>query len=181
MAPTRINRFRIKAFLFFITLLLCVFSGQSARAQFIHHVPEDHPNSRFMTDVSHIEMRPQLTFAGFSGENSRALGLQQFLNHAADDSGNPAFATLEKIIEMAGQSIPQDPDIHHIEHATNILQYLAFEAMTALLIEQNGEIPSQYMQYKGVQIPPHTEIIEKLRDVLITHTERDNQVLKHSE
>src|SRR5690625_3390660 len=111
MAPTRINRFRIKAFLFFITLLLCVFSGQSARAQFIHHVPEDHPNSRFMTDVSHIEMRPQLTFAGFSGENSRALGLQQFLNHAADDSGNPAFATLEKIIEMAGQSIPQDPDI----------------------------------------------------------------------
>src|SRR5690625_3162659 len=180
MAPTRINRFRIKAFLFFVTLLLCDFSGQSARAQFVHHVPEDHRNSRCMTDVSHMEMRAQLTFAGVSGENRRDLGLQQYVNHAAGGRGNPAFATIEKIIEMAGQSIPQDPDIHHIEHATNILQYLAFEAMAALLIEQNGEIPGQSMQFNGVHIRPHTEVIEQLRAALVTLSEGDKLVPKHS-
>src|SRR5690625_5888801 len=66
MAPTRINRFRIKAFLFFINLLLCVFSGHSARAQFIHYVPEDYPNSRFLLDVFHIYNNLQLTFADIS-------------------------------------------------------------------------------------------------------------------
>src|SRR5690625_4095378 len=176
MAPITFSRSLPNVFHFVIFLLLCLFFGQTVRAQFIYHLPEDHPNTRFMADAPHIDMTPRLTFAGFSGENSRALGLRQFLSQAANDRDSPAFATLEKIIEKAGQAMPEDPDIHQIEQATNILQYLAFETLAALLMEQNGEIPGQSMIFNGVHIRPHTELIKQLRRALVSLSEVDKLV-----
>ena len=170
--------FRKALLIFACTIVLSSVASTYSQAQIISNIPADMPNSRFMDDSPFIKMRPGLTFAGFSGEESHALGLQQFLNQAAGSPDSPALKTFAKILTLSGQSIPGNPPIHQIEYTSNILQYLAFEALVSLILEQNGISARQTEQEFGLPIRSHESLIPILTSTLITLSENDKLVPK---
>lgn len=150
----------------------------SAYAQVITDVPPNERNTRFLDDPSIISMRPGLSVSGFSNEGSGGLGLQQILNLALESNGNPEYQTVSQIADKAKESYSLNPQPDQVEATTNILQYLAFEALASLVLEQNGVNSQQMMDTYGLNIRVHEDVMDELINTLVTLTANDKLVRK---
>ncbi len=155
--------------------LLFAFPGYG---QVITDVPPNQPNTRFMDDPSVISMRPGLTLAGFSSDGSNGLGLQQLLNAAFESTGSPEYAVVSKILSKANDPINPDPEFDQIERTTNVLQYMAFEALASFVLEQNGITAEESDQTYSINIREHADVMEDFTTTLMSLADNNKLVRK---
>lgn len=149
-----------------------------AHAQVITDVPANERNNRFLADPSIISMRPGLSISGFSNQGSGGLGLQQILNLALESNGNSEYQTVSQIADKAKESFSVNPVSGQVEAATNILQYLAFETLASLILEQNGVTSQQTINTYGLNIRDHASVMDELKNAFIKLAENDKLVRK---
>lgn len=178
MHPYCPDFFRKALFIFSCAIFLSGAFSAETQAQAVNDVPPDKPNSRFMDDSVFHTMRPGLTFAGFSGETRNALGLKEILNRAAEFPGDPVHDTLSRILTLSKQPHPHDPPFHQIEYTSNILQYLAFETLAALILEQNGISSHQTENLYSLPFRSHDTLMPLLSSALTFLSENDKLVPK---
>ncbi|MDZ7718151.1 MAG: hypothetical protein U5K72_04950 [Balneolaceae bacterium] len=162
----------------YLGCLLLLYFTPTAMGQIITDVPENKSNNRFLNDASVISMRPGLSISGFSNEGERGLGLQQILNEAMDSKNSSAYLSVSQILEKAKDPISLNPDVGQIEYTTNILQYLAFETLASLVLEQNGIDSEQSKNTYGLTIGEHSMVIDKLTNAINSLTSNDKLVRK---
>lgn len=170
-----------KSLLFTVHLLLfpVILSVASPGfGQVVSDVPENRRNSRFLDDPPIVSMRPSLSISGFSNEGSGSLGLQQILNAAMESTGSAEYETLANILNKSKEGFSLNPGIDQVEVTTNILQYLAFEALVSVVLEQNGIPADESDQTYGLNVRTHSEVIEELTDALLKLAENDKLVRK---
>src|SRR5699024_9609935 len=86
--------------------------------------------------------------------------------------------TFTKMLTLASQSIPENPEFHQVEYSSNILQYLAFETLASLILEQNGISPQQTEQETDLAVRPHESLMPLLSSALTSLSENDKLVPK---
>ncbi len=161
-----------------IGCVLGLFLTTSLFGQVVTEVPPNEPNTRFLDDSPGISMRPCLSVAGFSNENGKGLGLQQILNDALESENSPAFESVSTILNKAKESISLNPGPGQVTHTTNILQYLAFESLTSLILEQNGISSGESNSTYGLNIRSHSSLMNELTNAFTTLTANDKLVRK---
>ncbi len=159
------------------SILIAFLLAVPGYAQVITDVPPNERNTRFLDDSSIISMRPGLSISGFSREGSGGLGLQQILNLAFESNSNSEYQTVSQILDKAKESFSLNPQPAQVETTTNILQYLAFEALASLILEQNG-VNSQQSINNGLNIREHSDVMDELKNALATLTANDKLVTK---
>ncbi|MEX0770950.1 MAG: T9SS type A sorting domain-containing protein [Balneolaceae bacterium] len=162
-------------------LLLALLFTSPGVSQVVTDVPPNERNSRFMEDPSVITMRPGLSVAGFSNDGSVGLGLRELLNTAFESSGSSERELVLKILSKANGSISANPPVGQVIQVTNVVQYLAFEALASFVLEQNGVTSQQSRQDYGMEIREHAEVMNQFRTALVNLADNDKLVNKRSE
>lgn len=146
--------------------------------QIISDIPPNEPNTRFTDDLPLISMRPGLSIAGFSNEGKSGLGLEQILNNAAASESSSTYQLVSEILDKAKEPISLNPETDQVEYTTNILQYMAFEALASVVLEQNGISSEEANNAYGLNIREHSSIMTALKNALTILTENDKLVRK---
>ncbi|MCG2588431.1 T9SS type A sorting domain-containing protein [Rhodohalobacter sulfatireducens] len=163
---------------FFFGYLILFFFNTSLSAQVINNIPPNEPNTRFTDDLPLISMRPGLSIAGFSNEGKSGLGLAQILNNAAASESSSTYQLVTEILDKAKEPISLNPETDQIEYTTNILQYMAFEALASVVLEQNGINSEEANSAYGLNIREHSSIMTALKNALTTLTKNDKLARK---
>jgi len=146
--------------------------------QIISDIPPNEPNTRFTDDLPLISMRPGLSIAGFSNAGKSGLGLAQILNKSAASESSSTYQLVTEILDKAKEPISLNPETDQVEYTTNILQYMAFEALTSVVLEQNGINSEEANTAYGLNIREHSSIMTALINALTTLTKNDKLVRK---
>ena len=169
--------FHKKIILFiYLFILYGLFGLSSVFAQVITKVPPTRGNSRFFTETYSTVTRPSLSVVGFTngGDNSKGLGLKQILNEVYTTNSNEEKSLFLKILEISSSSsFALDPtNQNQIQKNSNILQYLAFEALCSYVLDKNGITPT--ISNTVYHIP-----IRDYHTVLLTFKNDINSILSH--
>lgn len=162
-----------------IAFLLGLFFTTSLFGQVVIDVPPNEPNSRFLNESPAISMRPGLTINGFSNDNGHGLGLQQILNEALESRNSDSYESVSDILNKAKESVSTNPAVSQVTNTTNIIQYLAFEALASLILEQNGVSSGESNSTYGLNIRGHTIVMSELKNALTMLTANDKLVRKN--
>jgi hypothetical protein len=122
--------------LLFILGFLC-FSGVSLAQITLTNLPSTTGNTRFFSEIHSNIKRPGLSVIGFDngGNDQFGYGLEQVIENIYNGSDEIIF---EEILDIAKTSITSTPTSSgQAETNGNILQYAAFEALVALVLEEN--------------------------------------------
>lgn len=157
---------------------IVLFLTSSLFGQVVTDVPPNEPNSRFLDESPTITVRPGLSIAGFSNENGHGLGLQQILNEALQSENSSVYNLVTEILEKAKDPISLNPNVDQVEYTTNVLQYLTFEALASVVLEQNGIDSEQSNATYGISIREHSSVIEELTNTFSALAANDKLVRK---
>jgi len=158
-----------------LCILYGLFGLSSAFAQVITTVPSTKGNSRFFTETYSSVKRPGLSVVGFDngGDNSKGLGLKQILNEVYTTGTNEEKTLFLNILVISKENIVSNPTTQsQIQTNSNILQYLAFEALCSYVLENNGITPAISNSTYGIPIRDyHTVLLAFKNDI--------NTILSH--
>ena len=158
-----------------LCILYGLFGLSLAYAQVITIVPSTQGNSRFFTETYPSVKRPGLSVVGFDTgvDNSKGLGLKQILNKVYTTGTNEEKTLFLNILKISKEDIVSNPtNPSDIQTNSNILQYLAFEALCSYVLENNGITPS--ISNSTYSIP-----IRDYHSVLLTFKNDINTILSH--
>lgn len=124
----------------FLLLIGLLFIQSVPRAQIqLTNLPSTTANTRFFEEIHSNMKRPGLSIIGFDngGDNQYGYGLKQVIENIY--FGNDSTLFVDDILRVAKSTINETPNSgYQAEINGNILQYAAFEALVALVLEQNG-------------------------------------------
>ena len=140
--------------------------------QVISSVPQTTGNDRYFDEVFTQIKRPGLSVVGFDngGDHSKGYGLKQILNQVYISGTNEQKDFFKKIINYSKEEEvnTNPPDADEIETNSNILQYLAFEALASFVLQENGISSQTSNQTYGIPIRDHQTAINEFTSDIMT-------------
>lgn len=158
-------------------LVLSVFIGLIPillHAQVITSVPPTVANDRYFDEIFSQMKRPGLSVIGFDngGNHSKGYGLKQILNQVYVTGSNEQKSLFKEILDYAREDLITNPtSADQVKANSNVLQYLAFEALASYILEENGISHTTSQQTYGIPIRQHSTVLSSFKNkfmVLVT-------------